>query len=79
MLRINWTRNSFTLTALVVALMLFAVSAVRAATEDEVKAIFVELAAAQNAHDPKALGEILQDSPQMFWITRCQVDFGPRH
>ena len=31
---------------------------------------------AQNAHDLKAVGEILQDSPQMFWITRGQVYWG---
>jgi hypothetical protein len=48
----------------------------RADTEDEVKAIFAKFVAAQNAHDLRAVGEILQDSPQMFWITRGQVYLG---
>jgi len=42
----------------------------RAGTEDEVKAIFGKFIAAQNAHDLKTVGEILQDSPQFLWITR---------
>jgi hypothetical protein len=40
------------------------------------KATFVKFIAAQNAHDLRAVGEILQDSPQMFWITRGQVYLG---
>jgi hypothetical protein len=44
--------------------------------EDEVKAVFDKFVVAQNAHDLKAVGEILQDSPQMFWITRGQVYWG---
>ena len=43
---------------------------VQAGTEDEVKALFSTFIAAQNAHDLKAVGEILQDSPQFLWITR---------
>jgi hypothetical protein len=50
--------------------------ATRAATEDEVKAVFAKFVAAQNAHDLRAVGDILQDSPQMFWITRGQVYWG---
>jgi uncharacterized protein (TIGR02246 family) len=42
----------------------------RASTEDEIKALFVKFVAAQNAHDLKAVGELLQDSPQFLWITR---------
>jgi uncharacterized protein (TIGR02246 family) len=48
----------------------------RLTTEDEVKAVFDKFVVAQNAHDLKAVGEILQDSPQMFWITRGQVYWG---
>jgi uncharacterized protein (TIGR02246 family) len=48
----------------------------RLTTEDEVKAVFDAFVVAQNAHDLKAVGEILQDSPQMFWITRGQVYWG---
>jgi len=43
---------------------------VQAGTEDEVKALFSKFTAAQNAHDLKAVGEILQDSPRFLWITR---------
>jgi uncharacterized protein (TIGR02246 family) len=38
--------------------------------EDEVKALFAKFVAAQNAHELKAVGELLQDSPQFLWITR---------
>jgi ketosteroid isomerase-like protein len=42
----------------------------RAGTEDEIKVLFAKFVAAQNAHDLKAVGELLQDSPQFLWITR---------
>jgi uncharacterized protein (TIGR02246 family) len=42
----------------------------RAGSEDEVKALFAKFIAAQNAHDIKAVGDILQDSSQFLWITR---------
>ncbi len=38
---------------------------VQAGTEDEVKALFSKFIAAQNGHDLKAVGEILQDSPRI--------------
>jgi ketosteroid isomerase-like protein len=56
-------------TALAAALMIFAGSA-QAGTEDEVKAQFSKFVAAQNAHDLKAVGNMLLDSPQFLWITR---------
>jgi ketosteroid isomerase-like protein len=34
------------------------------------EALFRKFITAQNAHDLKAVGEILLDSPQFFWITR---------
>ncbi len=49
--------------------MIFAGSA-QAGTEDEVKAQFSKFVAAQNAHDLKAVGDMLLDSPQFLWITR---------
>jgi len=56
---------------IVATLALIAITAsVQAGTEDEVKALFSKFIAAQNAHDLKAIGEILQDSPQFLWITR---------
>jgi uncharacterized protein (TIGR02246 family) len=60
-----------------ISLMLLSVAAVaRAGTEDEVKALFTKFVAAQNAHDVKAVGELLQDSPQFLWITRGMPIWG---
>ena len=56
--------------AIAIALMLAVAGTARAGTEDEVKALFAKFVAAQNAHDPKAVGELLQDSPQFLWVTR---------
>jgi uncharacterized protein (TIGR02246 family) len=54
-----------------VSLALLVVAGVaRAGTEDEVKALFAKFVAAQNAHDLKTVGDLLQDSPQLLWITR---------
>ena len=56
---------------IVVLLMLLTVAGpAPAGTEDEAKALFAKFVAAQNAHDLKAVGELLQDSPQFLWITR---------
>ena len=57
--------------------MLLSVAGVaRASSEDEVKALFAKFVAAQNAHDLKAVGELLQDSPQFLWITRGMPIWG---
>ena len=54
-----------------ISLVLLAVAGVaRAGSEDEVKVLFAKFVAAQNAHDLKAVGELLQDLPQFLWITR---------
>jgi len=54
-----------------ISLVLLTVAGVaRAGTEDEVKALFAKFVAAQNAHDLKAVGELLQDSAQFLWVTR---------
>jgi ketosteroid isomerase-like protein len=42
----------------------------QAGTEDEVKAQFSKFIVAQNAHDLKAVDDMLLDSPQFLWITR---------
>jgi hypothetical protein len=42
----------------------------RSGTEDEVKALFAKFVAAQNAHDLKSVGELLQDSPQFLLVSR---------
>jgi uncharacterized protein (TIGR02246 family) len=41
-----------------------------AAPEDEVKAVFERFVVAQNAHDLKAVGELLLDAPHFLRITR---------
>ncbi len=58
-------------TRITISLVLFTLAGIaRAGTEDEVKALFAKFVAAQNAHDLKAAGELLHDSPQFLWITR---------
>jgi ketosteroid isomerase-like protein len=52
------------------ALLMICAGSVQAGTEDEVKAQFSKFVAAQNAHDLKAVGDMLLDSPQFLWITR---------
>jgi ketosteroid isomerase-like protein len=56
----------------VVALVIvaFACRPALAAPEDEVRAQFDRFVAAQNAHDIKAVGDLLLDSPNFLWITR---------
>ena len=59
-------RRTFIAVSLLVALF----GSVRGGSEDEVKALFSKFVAAQNAHDIKAVTELLQDSPNFLWITR---------
>jgi hypothetical protein len=73
-------RVAFVLIAVSLALAIqLTSSAARAGTEDEVWTLFEKFIAAQNAHDLKAVGEIVEDSPQFVWITRnAQTGiFGP--
>jgi ketosteroid isomerase-like protein len=63
--------KSFVAGLAVASLMLIALAgAAQAGTEDEIKALFEKFVTAQNAHDLKAVGEILLDSPEFLWITR---------
>jgi ketosteroid isomerase-like protein len=55
---------------LILFLLLSTAGIVRADSEDEVKAVFAKFVAAQNAHDLKEVGALLQDSAQFLWITR---------
>jgi uncharacterized protein (TIGR02246 family) len=55
---------------IVVSLLLTLAGSARAGSEDEVRALFAKFVAAQNAHDIKAVSELLQDSPNFLWITR---------
>jgi len=57
-------RKSLATSMALTMLLLFAAAwPARAGTEDDVKALFGKFIAAQNAHDLKAVGEILHDSP----------------
>ena len=65
------TRKAFaTIIPAATLMALTIVTTALAGTEDEVRALFGKFVAAQNAHDLKAVGDILQDSPQFLWITR---------
>jgi uncharacterized protein (TIGR02246 family) len=54
----------------IIVILLTVAGLARAGTEDDIKALFAKFVTAQNAHDLKAVGELLQDSPQFLWITR---------
>ena len=45
-----------------------ALSPVCAAPKDAIRGVFSKFIAAQNAHDLKAVGELLSDSPDFLWI-----------
>ena len=44
-----------------------------ATPKGEIRATFGKFVAAQNAHDLKAVGELLSDSPNFLWIARGNV------
>ncbi len=47
-----------------------------ATMEDEVRAVFNKYVAVQNAHDLKAMRNLLVDSPDFLWITRGKPIWG---
>jgi uncharacterized protein (TIGR02246 family) len=57
-------------TFIVGSLLLALAASAQAGSEDEVRALFTKFVTAQNAHDIKAVGELLHDSPNFLWITR---------
>jgi hypothetical protein len=61
---------------LILFLLLSTAGIVRADSEDEVKVVFAKFVAAQNAHDLKEVGALLQDSAQFLWITRGSPVWG---
>jgi uncharacterized protein (TIGR02246 family) len=54
----------------------FATLASAATMEDEVRAVFDRYIAVQNAHDLKAMRNLLVDSPDFLWITRGRPIWG---
>jgi len=50
--------------------------AAKAAPADDVTAVFNRFVAAQNAHDVKAVSDLLWDSPNFLWVTRGTAVYG---
>jgi ketosteroid isomerase-like protein len=62
-------RSHFAATCVALAAVaMLAMSPVCAAPKDEIRGTFRKFVAAQNAHDLKAVGEVLSDSPDFLWI-----------
>lgn len=62
---------------LLVAVLTMAAALARASTmEEEVRAVFDKYIATQNAHDLKAIRNLLSDSPDMLWISRGKPIWG---
>ncbi len=47
-----------------------------AAAEDDIRAAVIRFVEAQNAHDVRAVADLLWDSPQFLWITRGTAIWG---
>ena len=58
------------LAVLALSLVLAAAGGTDAADEEDLRALVERFVAAQNAHDARAVGDLLWDSPQFLWITR---------
>ena len=56
--------------AILLGSLLTVLPATAQAPADEVRATFTKFVDAQNAHDIKAVGSLLLDSPNFLWITR---------
>ncbi len=54
----------------VLSLALSVAPAAWAGPEDEIRALFERVVAAQNAHDLSAVGDLLWDSARFLWVTR---------
>ena len=75
---INWRHHigqAFAASVIYAAASLAPVPAV-AASEDEVRTAFQQFVAAQNAHDLKAVEELLLPSPDFLWVTRGAAIWG---
>jgi len=61
---------------IVVALTMTATLARAASMEEEVRSVFDKYIATQNAHDLKALRNLLADTPDLLWISRGKPIWG---
>jgi hypothetical protein len=64
------TKGIVSCLALALSMLLAVSGSAKAGAEDEVRLLFDKFVTAQNAHDLKTVGEILEDSPHFLWITR---------
>ena len=55
------------------AVAMLAVSSASAAPRDEIRSTFGKFVAAQNAHNLKAVGDLLSDSPDFIWIAPGRI------
>jgi hypothetical protein len=55
------------------AVAMLAMNPVCAAPKDEIRGAFSKFIAAQNAHNLKAVGELLSDSPNFLWIAPGRI------
>ena len=55
------------------AVAMLAMNPVCAAPRDEIRGAFSKFVAAQNAHNLKAVGELLSDSPNFLWIAPGRI------
>src|SRR2546425_5080255 len=55
------------------AVAMLAMNPVCAAPKDEIRGAFSKFVAAQNAHNLKAVGELLSDSPNFLWIAPGRI------
>lgn len=63
-------------TVILAACLSLAPTAQAAPHEAELRSAFTRFVSAQNAHDAKAVGDLLVDSPDFLWITRGQPVWG---
>jgi len=61
---------------LALTLVLGAMSSAADDDEADVRALVERFVAAQNAHDGRAVGDLLWDSPQFLWVTRGTAIWG---
>jgi ketosteroid isomerase-like protein len=63
-------RSAFSAVVLAVAVLFPLPGRAADSPESELRGVFERFVAAQNAHDAKAVGELLWDQPGFLWITR---------
>jgi hypothetical protein len=73
------TRKYFSASMVALFISLAAPASARAGAEDEVRELFGKFVVAQNAHDLKAVGEILRDYRRFFGSRATRKPDAPHH